>query len=301
MGDRVLAIGAPYGLEQTATQGIVSAKGRSLPGDAVVPFLQTDAAVNPGNSGGPLFDGRGQVIGINAQIYTQSGGFQGLSFAIPIDVALRVKEQIVATGKARHARLGVSVQDLTAPLAESFGLPAPDGALVSQVAPGSAAARHGLRPGDVITQVNGQPVVRSGQLSSLIGLSSPGDTARLKVWRDHGWKELAVQLGGQSDPSDVADAGSQDLGDGGKIGLAVRPLTRGELRDADVPQGLLVQDVTGPAQRAGVEVGDVLLAVNGQPVQSVETLHKALRAQPRTLALLVLRDHQQIFVPVKLS
>ena len=165
VGDRVLAIGAPYGLEQTATQGIVSAKGRSLPGDVVVPFLQTDAAVNPGNSGGPLFNGQGEVIGINAQIYSESGGFQGLSFAIPIDVALKVKEQIVASGKASHARLGVSVQDLTQPLAESFGLPAPDGALVSQVMPGSAAARHGLRAGDVITEVNGQPVLGSSQNS----------------------------------------------------------------------------------------------------------------------------------------
>ena len=301
VGDRVLAIGAPYGLEQTATQGIISAKGRSLPGEAVVPFLQTDAAVNPGNSGGPLFDGHGEVVGINAQIYTQSGGFQGLSFAIPIDVALKVKDQIVATGKASHARLGVAVQDLTAPLAESFGLTSPDGALVSQVDAGSAAARSGLRPGDVITQVNGQPVVRSGQLSSLVGMASPGDKARLRVWRDHGWKDVEVRLGGQGEAASVADATAQATGDGVRLGLAVRPLTRSELREADVPQGLLVQDVTGPAQRAGVEVGDVLLAVNGQPVQSVDTLHNALRAQPKTLALLVMRDHQQIFVPVKLS
>jgi serine protease Do len=301
VGDRVLAIGAPYGLEQTATQGIVSAKGRSLPGDSVVPFLQTDAAVNPGNSGGPLFEGHGEVVGINAQIYTQSGGFQGLSFAIPIDVALKVKDQIVATGKATHARLGVTVQDLTAPLAESFGLPSPDGALVSQVAPGSAAAREGLKPGDVITQVNEQPVVRSGQLSSLIGMARPGDKAHLKVWRDHGWKDMEVRLGGQGDSNDTVASAGDASADGGQIGLAVRPLTRGELREAELNQGLLVQDVSGPAQRAGVEAGDVLLAVNGQPVQSVETLRKALRAQPKTLALLLMRDHQQIFVPVRLS
>ena len=159
----MLAIGAPYGLEQTATQGIVSAKGRSLPGDAVVPFIQTDAAVNPGNSGGPLFDGSGSVVGINAQIYSRSGGFQGLSFAIPIDVALKVKDQIVATGKARHGRLGVTVQDLNQSLADSFGLKRVDGALVSNVAPGSAAAEAGLKSGDVITEVNGEPVLRSGQ------------------------------------------------------------------------------------------------------------------------------------------
>ena len=149
VGDPVLAIGAPYGLEQTATQGIVSAKGRSLPGDAVVPFIQTDAAVNPGNSGGPLFDGSGAVVGINAQIYSQSGGFQGLSFSIPINVALKVKDQIVATGKASHARLGVTVQDLNQSLAESFGLLRPDGALIANVAPNSAAAAAGLKAGDV--------------------------------------------------------------------------------------------------------------------------------------------------------
>ncbi len=147
VGDPVLAIGAPFGFEQTATQGIVSAKGRSLPGDAVVPFIQTDAAVNPGNSGGPLFSGNGEVIGINAQIYSHTGGYQGLAFAIPIDVALKVKDQIVATGKASHGRLGVSVQDLNQNLAESFGLKRPDGALVAQVAPGSAAAAAGLKAG----------------------------------------------------------------------------------------------------------------------------------------------------------
>ena len=164
VGDPVLAIGAPYGFEQTATKGIVSAKGRSLPGGAVVPFIQTDAAVKPGNSGGPLFDGHGAVVGITSQIYSRSGGFQGLSFAIPINVALKAKDQIVATGKATHGRLGVTGQDLTQTLAESFGLPHPDGALVAKVTPNSAAAAVGLKSGDVITEVDGQPIVRSGEL-----------------------------------------------------------------------------------------------------------------------------------------
>ena len=192
----MLAIGAPYGLEQTATQGIVSAKGRSLPGDAVVPFIQTDAAVNPGNSGGPLFDGSGSVVGINAQIYSRSGGFQGLSFAIPIDVALKVKDQIVATGKAAHGRLGVTVQDLNQSLADSFGLKRLDGALVSSVAPDSAAAEAGLKSGDVITEVNGEPVPRSGELSSLIGMSAPGERVKLKVWRDRAERTIEAKLGG---------------------------------------------------------------------------------------------------------
>jgi serine protease Do len=301
VGDRVLAIGAPYGLEQTATQGIVSAKGRSLPGDAVVPFLQTDAAVNPGNSGGPLFDSRGEVVGINAQIYSESGGFQGLSFAIPIDVALEVKDQIVATGHASHARLGVAVQDLTQPLADSFGLPRPDGALVSQVTPGSAAAAAGLEPGDVITQVNGETVERSGALSSLIGLARPGERVKLKVWRDHAWRDIDAKLG-NAEAVAQTDRAATGADGGGKLGLSLRPLSLQERRQANVEQGLLVQDVAGAAARAGVEPGDVLLAANGRPLQSVDQLRELLRSKPKTIALLVQRGaDERIFVPVKLG
>ena len=194
VGDPVLAIGAPFGFEQSATQGIVSAKGRALPGDSRVPFIQTDAAVNPGNSGGPLFDGAGRVIGINSQIYSSSGGFQGLAFAIPIDVAMRIKDQIVANGRADHARLGVVVQDLDQALAESFGLPRPDGAVVSAVQPGSAAAAAGLRPGDVVVRIAGQPVNTAAELSQRIGASRPGETLLLQVWRDRASREVRVQL-----------------------------------------------------------------------------------------------------------
>ena len=300
VGDRVLAIGAPYGLEQSATQGIVSAKGRSLPGDAVVPFIQTDAAVNPGNSGGPLFDGSGAVVGINAQIYSQSGGFQGLSFAIPINVALKVKDQIVATGSATHARLGVTVQDLNQSLAESFGLKRPDGALIAKVAPDSAAAAAGLKAGDVILEVNGEPVQRSGALSSLIGLSAPGERVKLKVWHEHASRELDAKLGG-------ADAGDKKVGDadantqGGQLGLALRPLTRDERRAANADHGLVVEQVGGAAERAGIEVGDLLLAINGKPVQSIEQLKSVLAARPKSVALLVQREGEQIFVPVNLG
>jgi len=299
VGDPVLAIGAPYGLEQSATQGIVSAKGRSLPGDAVVPFIQTDAAVNPGNSGGPLFDGNGAVVGINAQIYSRSGGFQGLSFAIPINVALKVKDQIVATGKATHARLGVTVQDLNQSLADSFGLKRPDGALVANVAPNSAAASAGLKSGDVITEVDGQPVVRSGELSSLIGLSSPGEKVKLKVWRDKTPRDVEAKLGGVEDEGkQVADAGKVQ---GGELGVALRPLTPEERRAAKVEQGRVVENVGGPAARAGIEAGDVLLAINGQPVQSVDQVKSVLSAKPKSIALLVQRDGEKIFVPVKLG
>ncbi len=299
VGDPVLAIGAPYGLEQTATQGIVSAKGRSLPGDAVVPFIQTDAAVNPGNSGGPLFDGGGAVVGINAQIYSRSGGYQGLSFAIPIDVALKIKDQIVATGTATHARLGVTVQDLSQALAESFGLSRPDGALVASVGKGSAAEAAGLKPGDVITEVNGTPVTRSGTLSSLIGMAAPGDKVDLRVWRDKSARQLEARLGkAVADDKVVADAGAAQ---GGQLGLALRPLSREERREAHVDQGLLVEDVSGAAERAGIESGDVLLAINGRPVQSVEQIRSVLAGKPRSVALLVQRDGDKIFVPVTLG
>ena len=300
VGDPVLAIGAPYGLEETATQGIVSAKGRSLPGDAIVPFIQTDAAVNPGNSGGPLFDGTGQVVGINAQIYSQSGGFQGVSFAIPIDVALNVKDQIVATGKVEHGRLGVTVQDLNQALADSFGVKDVGGALVSSVATGSAADKAGLKSGDVITAVDGKPVLRSGQLSSLIGMATPGEHVKLQVWRNRSEQTVEAKLGG-ADAADktMADAGAAS--EQGQLGLALRPLTGAEKRDAKVDSGLVIEGVQGPAQRAGIQQGDVLLAINGKSVQSIDQVKDVVSGKPKSVALLVQRDGEKIFVPVKMG
>jgi serine protease Do len=300
VGDPVLAIGAPYGLEQTATSGIVSAKGRSLPGDAVVPFIQTDAAVNPGNSGGPLFDGTGSVVGINSQIYSRNGGFQGVSFAIPINVALKVKDQIVATGKAEHGRLGVTVQDLNQQLADSFGLTRVEGALVSSVAPNSAAAAAGLKSGDVITEVNGEPVERSGALSSLIGMAAPGEKVKLKVWRDHAERTVEAKLGGAgAEGKQVADAGS--AADQGQLGLSLRPLTRDEKRESKLDSGLVVEDVGGAAERAGIVAGDVLLAINGKPVQSIEQVKSVMAGHPKSVALLVQREGEKLFVPVKVG
>jgi serine protease Do len=299
VGDRVLAIGSPFGFEQTATQGIVSAKGRSLPGDSYVPFIQTDAAVNPGNSGGPLFDGGGRVIGINSQIYSRNGGFQGLAFAIPIDVALKVKDQIVAHGEVRHARLGVTLQDLNQPLAESFGLKSPQGALISSVMPGSAAKGAELQPGDVITQVDGQPVRAAGDVSSRIGMAMPGDSVKLTVWRDRSSRDVEVKLGeAQNEKMQKADAAATEPG---SLGLAVRPLSDAERKEAQVAQGLVVEQVGGPAARAGIEPGDVLLALNGKPVKDVEQIRKALADKPKHVALLIQRDGQQIFVPVNLG
>jgi serine protease Do len=296
----VLAIGSPFGFENTVTAGVVSAKGRSLPDDGYVPFIQTDVAVNPGNSGGPLINTHGEVVGINSQIYSRSGGYQGVSFAIPIDVAIQIKDQIVATGKATHARLGVTIQDLNQSLAESFGLKRPDGALVASVADGSAAATAGLKSGDVITEVNGQPVVRSGELSSLIGMAAPGEHVKLKVWRDHAAREIDAKLGGaEAKGTELADAdgGVQP----GQLGLNMRPLTRDERREAKIEQGLVIENVAGPAAKAGIEPGDVLLAINGRPVQSLEQVKLVLQGKPKSVALLVQRDGDKIFVPVNLG
>jgi len=301
VGDPVLAIGAPYSLEQTATAGIVSAKGRSLPSDTAVPFIQTDAAVNPGNSGGPLFDAAGNVIGINAQIYSQTGGYQGVAFAIPIDVALKVKDQIVQHGKVRHARLGVQVQDLNQTLAESFGLPRPDGALIAGVAPGSAAEKAGLKSGDVITEVNGEPVLQGGQLSSRIGLATPGDKVKLKVWRDKGYRDVEAQLGSADEANGSRAAADEQGADGPRLGLALRPLSPAERAQVKLDHGLVVEDADGPAARAGVQAGDVLLAVNGKPVDSPEEVRGLLKGKPKNVALLIERNGERIFVPVRLG
>ena len=194
VGEWVLAIGSPFGFENSVTAGVVSAKGRSLPDDGYVPFIQTDVAVNPGNSGGPLFNARGEVIGINSQIFSRSGGYQGLSFAIPIDLAVSIKDQIVTTGHATHGRLGVAIQDVNQALADSFKLAKPEGALVAQVELGSAAAKAGVKTGDVIRAYNGQPIVDAGDLPALVGQAKPGTLARLDIWRNGEAKTLSVTL-----------------------------------------------------------------------------------------------------------
>ncbi len=300
VGDYVLAIGAPFGFEESATAGIVSAKGRSLPGDAYVPFIQTDAAVNPGNSGGPLFNAEGGVVGINAQIYTQTGGYQGLAFAIPIDVALHAKDQIVATGHVRHARLGVMLQDLDQSLADSFGLSRPDGALVASVEADTPAQAAGLKPGDVITQFDGAPVQRAADVSTRVGLAAPGERVKLTVWRDRSPREVDVKLAsaGKDPAGDETQASSSEPA---HLGLALRPLTSEERRDSKVDHGLLVEESAGPAARAGILPGDVVLAINGRPAESVEQVRSALKLHPKTVALLIQRDRDRIFVPVKLG
>jgi serine protease Do len=299
-GEWVLAIGSPFGFENTVTAGVVSAKGRSLPDDSAVPFIQTDVAVNPGNSGGPLFNGRGEVIGINSQIYSRSGGYQGVSFAIPIDVAVRVKDQIVATGSVQHARLGVTVQEVNQTLADSFKLDRPEGALVSSVEKGGPAEKAGLQPGDVIRSVNGQPIIASGDLPAIVGLSTPGTRIQMEVWRQGRKVDVSAQLGRASEKVAKSEA-SSDAVAGGKLGLALRPLQDDEKRQSGIKEGLVVEDVGGAAARAGVEPGDVLLAVNGAPVRSVEQVKAAVAKSDKSVALLIQRGEDKIFVPVRIG
>lgn len=302
VGDWVLAIGSPFGFENTVTAGVVSAKGRSLPDDSYVPFIQTDAAVNPGNSGGPLFNARGEVVGINSQIYSRSGGFQGLSFAIPIEVATRVERQIVTTGRVEHARLGVAVQEVNQTFADSFKLPRPEGALVANVDAGGPADKAGLRVGDVILRINGQPIVASGDLPAYVGQQAPGVKVQMEVWRKGRTETLAATLGNANDKTAKVAGGDEVVGQG-RLGLTLRPLQPDEARAAGVDQGqgLLIEDVRGPAALAGVQSGDVLLAINGTPVRGVEQVRAAIAHAGKSVALLIERDGDKIFVPVRLG
>jgi serine protease Do len=300
VGEWVLAIGSPFGFENTVTAGVVSAKGRSLPDDSAVPFIQTDVAVNPGNSGGPLFNARGEVIGINSQIYSQSGGYQGVSFAIPIDVATRIKDQIVNTGKVQHARLGVTVQEVNQSLADSFKLDRPEGALVSSIEKGGPAEKAGLQPGDVIRKVNGQPIVASGDLPAMVVQSMPGQRLQMEVWRQGRKVDVTAQLASASEKVAKTESRPEAAG-GGKLGLALRPLQDSEKRQAGVADGLLVQEASGAAARAGVEAGDVLLAVNGTPAKSVDQVKSLISKSDKSVALLIQRGEDKIFVPVRIG
>ena len=300
VGQSVLAIGSPFGFENSVTAGVVSAKGRSLPDDSFVPFIQTDVAVNPGNSGGPLFDASGQVVGINAQIFSHTGGYQGLSFAIPIDVASKVMAQIVATGRASHARLGVGIQDVNQALADSFKLDKPEGALVSSVDPDGPAAKAGLKVGDVIRAVGGNRIVGSGDLPAVIGQAMPGEKVTLKIWRQGQREEVAATLGDASERA-ARVAKADDAVGKGKLGLALRPLQPDEKRGAGVQSGLLIEEASGPAARAGVQSGDVLVAINGTPVKDIEQVRAMVAKAGKSMALLIQRDGQQIFVPVRMG
>lgn len=299
VGEWVIAIGAPFGFENTVTAGIISAKSRTLPDEGYVPFLQTDVAVNPGNSGGPLINTSGQVIGINSQIFSRSGGYQGLSFAIPIDVAMKVEQQILDHGRVSHGRIGVMIQEVNQQLAETFGLDKPAGALVSSVEKGSPAEKAGIEVGDVILKFNGKEITRSSELPPMVSSLAPGTEAHLEIWRKGKDKMIALSLGEMEVASNTGKAGGQG---NDELGLSLRPLTQAELKQADVDQGLLVEDVdNGPAARAGIRPGDIILSVNGEKIDSVVALDKQLSSNAKHVALLIQRGEQKLFVPVKVG
>jgi len=303
VGEWVVAMGSPFGFDNTVTAGIISAKARRLPDENYVPFIQTDVAINPGNSGGPLFNLAGEVIGINSQIYSRSGGFMGISFAIPIDVAMKVKDQLQRYGKVSRGRLGVSIQGLDPELAQNFGLDKPGGALIANVEPASPAEKAGLQAGDVVLGVNGQQVDNSADLPRIIGDQRPGSVVRLSIWRDRKAREISVTLGEQTGEKVAAMGSGERRGESpsGKLGLSGRALTSQEAARLGVPGGVVVEGASGPAAKAGLQPGDVIVGINNQPFSSVEQFRKLLDAAGNRFALLVQRGGARIFVAVRLA
>ena len=298
-GEWVAAIGSPFGLENTVTAGIISAKSRNLPDENYVPFIQTDVAINPGKSGGPLFNMNGEVIGINSQIYSQTGGYMGLSFAIPIDVAMKVKDQLQQHGKVSRGRLGVAVQGVSKELAESFGLAKAQGALVNSVELASPAEKAGLVSGDVILAVNGTPVEQSSDLPRVIGDLKPGQSAKLQIWRGGATRDISVSLG--EIPSDKITSAAEPAARPGRLGLAVRPLSADEQRQLQVSGGLVVEQSNGAAARAGIQAGDIILAAGTEAITSVAQLQGIAGKARDQIAILVQRGDSKLYVPIKLQ
>lgn len=297
VGEWVAAIGSPFGLDNTVTAGIVSAKSRKLPSDQYVPFIQTDVAVNPGNSGGPLFNMKGEVVGINSQIFSTSGGFMGLSFAIPSNLAMQIKDQLVKNGKVTRGRIGVVIQTVTQDLAESFGLKAPKGAIVSQVEKDGPAAKAGLQEGDIITAVNGKPIDESVDMPVIIGSMAPGSTAKLTVIRNN--KNMTIDVKVEEATNDSATPTAAKAAAANKLGVTVRPLNEQEQAKAET-EGLLVTESTGAARKAGIREGDIIVNVNGVKIKKTEDLAKVLEKN-KNLRVLVQRRDGRIFIPVRLK
>jgi serine protease Do len=304
-GQWVIAIGAPFGFENSVTAGVVSATSRAVAAEnSIVPFIQTDVAVNPGNSGGPLFNMEGEVVGINSMIYSGTGGYQGVSFAIPIDVALDVEQQLRKTGRVTRGRIGVAIQDVNAQLAQSFGLDRPRGALVSSVEKSGPADKAGVKEGDIILAVDGKPVDLSSQLPSVVAHLRPGSTASLDIWRDRKTQPIKVRVAELPEPNVAKTANRARGGEASaqgapSLGLAVRPLTPQERSEVGAEEGgLVVGEATGPAASAGIEPGDIILRAGDKPVRSVDDLRKAAKSNG-TVALLVQRQDARIYVPLR--
>lgn len=305
VGEWVLAIGSPFGFDHSVTKGIVSAKGRSLPNDTYVPFIQTDVAINPGNSGGPLFNMAGEVVGINSQIFTRSGGFMGLSFAIPIDVAMDVANQLKSGGKVNRGWLGVVIQEVNKDLAESFGLDKPAGALVAQVLDNGPAAKGGVQVGDVILSANGQPIVMSADLPHLIGNMKDGSKADLEVIRDGKRQTLSVTIGALPDegqemgvPGDGVERSSN------RLGVSVVELTAEQKKNFDLKGGVVIKEVQeGPASLIGLQPGDVITHLNNQAITSAKNFTEVAKDLPknRSVSMRVLRQGRASFITFKLA
>jgi serine protease Do len=305
VGEWVAAIGSPFGLENTMTAGIVSAKGRALPQENFVPFIQTDVAINPGNSGGPLYNLRGEVVGINSQIYSRSGGSMGLSFSIPIDVAIDIGNQLKATGKITRGWLGIAIQELTKELAESFGMKNTNGALIAGVEKSGPAEKGGLEAGDVITKFDGKPIITSSDLPRAVGATKPGKIAAVEILRKGAVKTLNVGVGEMpTDPAEAAQTPkAPPKAEANKIGLTLKELTSQQKKKLNGKNGLLVIDSTGSAAQAGIRRGDVILGLNNSETQSVEQFNKQINgvAAGKTVAVLVQRDGSTLYVPIKVT
>ncbi|MGK9067348.1 DegQ family serine endoprotease [Stutzerimonas chloritidismutans] len=304
-GEWVVAIGSPFGFDHTVTAGVVSATGRTLPNESYVPFIQTDVAINPGNSGGPLFNLDGEVVGINSQIFTRSGGFMGLSFAIPIDVAMDVANQLRDEGKVSRGWLGVVIQEVNKDLAESFGLERPAGALVAQVLDGSPAAKGGLQVGDVILSLNGNSIDMSGDLPHRVGGMKPGDTAKLEVVRDGSRRTVNITIGAlpDDDAQLVAGGSGGSSASSNRLGVTVGGLSDEQKKSLEVESGVVVRDVSnGPAALIGLRPGDVITHLNNQAIDSVKTFTNIAEKLPknRSVSMRVLREGRASFITFKL-
>lgn len=297
VGDWVMAIGSPYGFANSVTSGIVSAKARSLPGESGIPFLQTDVPINPGSSGGPLFDLDGRVIAINSAIYSRTGGYQGLSFAIPIDVAMDVKAQLLGTGKVSRGQLGVTVQEVTQALARSFGLAKPDGALISAVRAGGPAAAAGLQAGDVVLAVDGASVRDAADLLATVARIRPGREVDLQVWRGGAASQVKAVVGALESPAGSAPGAPTPQW----LGMTLRPLTPREQQRVGVDHGLLIQQVSGRAARDGIAPGDIVLSLNARPVATLEQFAEQLRQAGGNAALLIQRGRTRLYLPLDLG
>ena len=309
VGEWVVAIGSPFGFDNSVTAGIVSAKGRSLPQENYVPFIQTDVAINPGNSGGPLFNMRGEVVGINSQIYSRSGGYMGVSFAIPIDVAMEIQNQLRTSGKVSRGRLGVVIQEVSKELADSLGLSKAMGAVVNAVEKGGPADKAGLEPGDVILRFDGKPINTSADLPRLVAATKPGTRSTIQVWRKGATRDIAVTVGEMVEEK----AAGNRLGRGAKpseqpanrLGLVVSELTAEQKRDLKMSSGLLIEDVRGTGSRADLRPGDVIIALISKgattEIRTVDQFNKLLAQFEKgsNVTLLIRRGEMQTFVTIK--